>query len=319
MSDVRIPFPSSGGCLLLEWEAMTPEHFTVRELAPGVYGCVAGTSQAAVGNAAIIDTGDKTIIVDSLMTTVGAIELRRTAEALTGRSTFMLVNSHWHGDHTYGNQVFADVAIVSTAATSSAIAADAPRDLDAYGAELDAAIEEFTEMRESDIEEERDKAGRRLRRLGLLRNDVGIFEMTLPNLLIEEMLVVDGPRRVEVLTYGGGHTDSDVFVWIPDDRLVVTGDLCFQRHHPRLVDGHPRKWAGILTRILELGPTSVMPGHGEPGDEGLLETLVPYFEEADDRLANYEGDWADVPLPAGTEDWDWDYHYSQGLAAIDSR
>jgi glyoxylase-like metal-dependent hydrolase (beta-lactamase superfamily II) len=143
--------------------------------------------------------------------------------------------------------------------------------------------------------------------------------LTLPNLLIEESLVVDGQRRVEILSYGGGHTDSDVFVWIPGDRLVVTGDLCFQRHHPRLVDGHPGAWAKILTKILGLGPQTVMPGHGEPGDEGLLEMLVPYFEEAESRLADYEDDWADVPLPRGTEDWDWDYHYRQGLAAIASR
>ena len=84
-----------------------PEHFSVSEVASGVYACVAGASQAAVGNAAIVDTGARTIVVDSFMTTVGAAELRLVAEQLTGRSVFMLVNTHWHGDHTFGNQVFA--------------------------------------------------------------------------------------------------------------------------------------------------------------------------------------------------------------------
>lgn len=77
-----------------------PDHFSVSEVASGVYACVAGASQAAVGNAAIVDTGAKTIVVDSFMTTVGAAELRQVAEQLTGRSVFMLVNTHWHGDHT---------------------------------------------------------------------------------------------------------------------------------------------------------------------------------------------------------------------------
>ena len=45
--------------------------------------------------------------------------LRQVAEQLTGRSVFMLVNTHWHGDHTYGNQVFADVSIVATESTSA--------------------------------------------------------------------------------------------------------------------------------------------------------------------------------------------------------
>ena len=296
-----------------------PEHFSVREVASGVYACVAGASQAAVGNAAIIDTGARTIVVDSFMTTVGAAELRLVAEQLTGRSVFMLVNTHWHGDHTFGNQVFEDVSIVATESTSRAIASDTTSDLEAYGAELDGAIASFEAMLKSDSQAERIVAERRLRRLAFLRDDVGIFRMTLPNVLISGELVVEDQRRIEILTYGGGHTDSDVFVWVPDARVVVTGDLGFHGKHPRMVDAHPAAWAEILRRILALGPSTVIPGHGEPSDEDQLELLVPYFEEAQAQLVDYGGDWADVPLPAGTEEWDWDYHYSQGLKAIASR
>ncbi len=143
--------------------------------------------------------------------------------------------------------------------------------------------------------------------------------MTLPNVLIDSALIVEDQRRVEILTYGGGHTDSDVFVWVPDVQTIVAGDLGFQGKHPRMADAHPGPWADILRRILELGPSTVIPGHGEPGDEGQLELLIPYFDEAQRQLTEYDGDWADVPLPAGTEEWDWDYHYSQGLAAIAAR
>jgi glyoxylase-like metal-dependent hydrolase (beta-lactamase superfamily II) len=296
-----------------------PEHFNVNEVASGVYACVAGASQAAVGNAAIVDTGARTIVVDSFMTTVGGAELRTVAEQVTGRSVFMLVNTHWHGDHTFGNQVFADVSIVSTEVTSRAIASDSTSNLDAYGAEVDAAIANFEAMLKSESEADRILAERRLRRLALLRQDVGIFQMTLPNVLIDNQLIIEDQRRVEILTYGGGHTDSDVFVWVPDVRTVVAGDLGFHGKHPRMVDGHPQTWAEILRRILELGPTTVIPGHGEPGDEGQLELLIPYFEEAAGLLVGYDGNWADVPLPAGTEGWDWDYHFRQGLAAIAAR
>ncbi|MGD2059296.1 MAG: MBL fold metallo-hydrolase [Acidimicrobiia bacterium] len=253
------------------------------------------------------------------MTTVGAAELRLVAEQLTGRSVFMLFNSHWHGDHTFGSQVFADMSIVATESTSQAMASDSPSDLDAYGAELDAAIARFEVMLESDSEAGRIVAERRLRRLALLQEDVGIFAMTLPALLIDDELVVEDQRRVEILTYGGGHKDSDVFVWVPDVRAVVAGDLEFQGKHPRMLDADPASWAEILLRMLDLSPSTVIPGHGEPGDEGQLELLIPYFEEAQGLLIEYDGDWANVPLPAGTEDWDWDYHYSQGLAAIAAR
>lgn len=296
-----------------------PQHFTVNEVAVGIYACVAGASQAAVGNAAIVDTGERTIVVDSFMTTVGAAELRSVAEQLTGRSVFMLVNSHWHGDHTFGNQVFADVSIVATASTRRAIASDSTSDLDAYGAELDAAIARFETMLESDSAANRALAERRLRRLALLRKDTAIFEMTLPNILIEDHLVVEDQRRVEILTYGGGHTDSDVFLWVPDVGTIVAGDLVFQGRHPRMVDAHPAVWADILRSMLELRPSVVVPGHGEPGGSGQLEVLIPYFEEAHGLLMEYHGEWADVPLPAGTEGWDWEHHYPDGLAAIAAR
>ena len=296
-----------------------PEHFSVSEVASGVYACVAGASQAAIGNAAVVDTGARTIVVDSFMTTVGAAELRMVAEQLTGRSVFMLVNTHWHGDHTYGNQVFGDVSIVATETTSRAIASDTTSDLEAYGVELDAAAASFEAMLKSDAEADRILAERRLRRLALLRQDVGIFQMTLPNVLIDNRLVIEDQRRVEILTYGGGHTDSDVFVWVPDAQAVVAGDLGFHRKHPRMVDGHPAAWAEILRRILDLGPSTVIPGHGEPDDQGQLELLIPYFEEAEGLLADYDGDWADAPLPEGSEGWGWDYHYREGLAAIASR
>lgn len=296
-----------------------PEHFSVSEVASGVFACVAGASQAAVGNAAIVDTGARTIVVDSFMTTVGGAELRLVAEQLTGRSVFMLVNTHWHGDHTFGNQVFADVSIVSTELTSRAMASDSTSNLEAYGAELDVAIASFEAMLRSDAEPDRILAERRLRRLALLREDVGIFQVTLPNVLIGNELVVEDQRRVEILTYGGGHTDSDVFVWVPDVRTVVTGDLGFHAKHPKMIDGHPGAWAEILRRILELGPSTVIPGHGESGDEGYLESLIPYFEAVEGLLVDYDGDWADAPLPEGTEGWDWGHHYWEGLAAIASR
>jgi glyoxylase-like metal-dependent hydrolase (beta-lactamase superfamily II) len=280
---------------------------------------VAGASQAAVGNAAIVDTGARTIVVDSFMTTVGAAELRLVAEQLTGRSVFMLVNTHWHGDHTFGNQVFADVSIVATEQTSRAIASDSTSDLDAYRVELDTSIAGFEAMLESDSEADRILAERRLRRLALLLEDVGIFRLTLPDVLIDNELVIEDQRRVEILTYGGGHTDSDVFVWVPDVRAVVAGDLGFHGKHPRMVDAHPGAWAEILRRMLELDPSTVIPGHGEPSDEGQLELLIPYFEEAQRLLGDYDGDWADVALPAGTEEWEWDYHFSEGLAAIAAR
>ena len=79
----------------------------------------------------------------------------------------------------------ADVSIVATESTSRAIASDATSDLEAYGAELDSAVVSFEAMLKSGSEADRIDAERRLRRLALLREDVGIFRMTLPDVLID--------------------------------------------------------------------------------------------------------------------------------------
>ena len=60
----------------------------------------------------------------------------------------------------------------------------------------------------------------------------------MPDVLIDDEMVVEDQRRVEILTYGGGHTDSDVLVWIPEVKAIVAGDLGFQGKHPRMVDAH---------------------------------------------------------------------------------
>ncbi len=71
--------------------------FELVELGPGVHAAVSDIAGAAVGNAAIIDLGDKTLVIDSFMTAQAARELRTEVTRLTGRSAFMLVNTHWHG------------------------------------------------------------------------------------------------------------------------------------------------------------------------------------------------------------------------------
>ncbi|MFQ5516484.1 MAG: MBL fold metallo-hydrolase [Acidimicrobiia bacterium] len=299
---------------------MTPDHFTAHQVVPGVHACVAGRSGAAVGNAAIIDAGTKTIVIDAFMTSAASTELAAVARRLTGRAPFLLVNTHWHGDHTRGNQTFAGMPIVATSQTVELIAANTPTDLDAYTAELDGYIETFTAQLESPDEAQRKTAQRRLGTLHHVRDSVPGFRLTLPNLLVDGKLVVQDERRVEILTYGGGHTDSDAFAWLPDDKLLVTGDLVFASIHPRIHDGHPAAWADILQRVLALGPTNLIPGHGRPGPVDHIEALIPYMRTVADMVAALgEGDPGELPVPPGSESWEGIDRFREGVGVLAAR
>lgn len=67
---------------------------------------------------------------------------------------------------------------------------------------------------------------------------------------------------MQLLTFGGGHTQSDVIVYIPDEKLVVTGDLVLSKHHPVLTNANPQEWLHILEQIEQLGIETIVPGHG---------------------------------------------------------
>jgi glyoxylase-like metal-dependent hydrolase (beta-lactamase superfamily II) len=296
---------------------VTPEHFTLHEVAGGVWAAQADFAGAAIGNAAIIDTGTHTIVVDTFMTDVAAQELREVAEGLTGRNVFLAVNSHWHGDHTNGNQVFSDVPIVATAATVEWMERTAPTDRGEWRRDVEQMLESFEEQAAAG-----DVAAQRRIGVGHIYLDfVENYRCTLPTLLIDDRLVVDGERTVEVLTYGRGHTVSDVFVWVPDERLVVAGDLVWNGLHPRMNDGFPEDWAGYVERLEGLDPVRIVPGHGPPAGREVLNGLPSYFRAIGDLVDEVRSgaDPESIDPPASSEDWADRARFHRSLEALAGR
>jgi len=83
------------------------EHFSLHLLGPGVYAAIDDPDGAAYCNAGIIDLGDRTVVVDSFETIAAAEDLKAAAQMLTGQPASIVILTHEHGDHWYGNQVFA--------------------------------------------------------------------------------------------------------------------------------------------------------------------------------------------------------------------
>lgn len=294
---------------------MTPEHFRLHEVTAGVWAAEADFLGAAVGNAAIIDAGaGKTIVFDTFITNVAAGELRRVAEELTGNTVHLAVNSHWHSDHTDGNQVFADVPIVSTPEMRERLVAEAPDDIDAWEAEIDAAIAELEEAAAGGDP----KAAQRLDQQRHFRAHAESFQLTLPDILIEQKLIVEGERPVEIETLGRGHTISDVVAWLPEERVLVTGDLCWNEIHPRMHDGFPTDWAEYVQALLGREPKHVIPGHGVPGDAASLAPLPAYFGAAAAAVIEVRAgaDPADFDAPPGSEDWAGIARFRDGLRVL---
>ena len=89
-------------------------HFRIERLGPGVYAAIASPTGSGLCNAGIVDLGGRTAVFDSMLTPAAGADLAKVAERLTGRRPDWVVNSHWHGDHIWGNSAFLESHVVSS-------------------------------------------------------------------------------------------------------------------------------------------------------------------------------------------------------------
>jgi glyoxylase-like metal-dependent hydrolase (beta-lactamase superfamily II) len=243
-------------------------HFHVEKLADGVYAAIASDTGFAICNAGIVDLGDGTLVFDPFMSPRAGSDLRQAAVALTGKPVTYVINSHYHNDHIRGNQEFAGARIISTLWTRQAMAESEPEEIswEKENAAKKVLEERQALARESDI-------GRRtedkfwVKYYETLVESQGSYHTVLPDVTFEGKLVLHGPKRgAELIDIGKGHTNSDLILYLPSERIVFTGDLLFVKRHPYLPDGSPDDWLRALERITALGIRTAVPGHGPVGD-----------------------------------------------------
>lgn len=229
------------------------EHYRLREVGDGAWAAIANPDSRARANAGIVDLGDRTLVFDTFMDPAPARTLRDDAVRLTGRAPSVVVNSHWHADHVRGNQEFADAEIVSTLRTKELV--------ETLGAER---LEEHRREHAADAS--------------------GII-LTAPNATFDGRLELG---RAELLTYGGGHTESDAFLYLPELELAFVADLVVIDTHPWVGDGDVFRWLGILARLEELDLLALVPGHGPVGVGDDIALLHAYLEDLRGLPANAE-------------------------------
>src|SRR5512143_3308982 len=111
------------------------KHFVLQPLASGIFAAIARDGGAAISNAGLIDLGDQLLVFDTFLTPQAALDLREASIHFLGRAPQLVVNSHYHNDHIWGNQVFApDAQIVSSARTRDLIASAGAEELEWYSA-----------------------------------------------------------------------------------------------------------------------------------------------------------------------------------------
>jgi len=177
-----------------------------------------------------------------------------------------VVNTHHNGDHTWGNQLFPDAEIIGHRGCVHRFAEVQPASVE--------AIRTMAEPPEHlrDLHEE------------LAPFDFAGIELTPPGRVIDHdtTLDLDGVR-VDLLVVGPAHTEGDVVVHLPDEGVVLMGDVLFHRCTPIGWEGSTEAWISALTRVEALAPEHVVPGHGPVCSvEGVVEARR-YFADVRDH------------------------------------
>jgi cyclase len=265
------------------------EFFTLQQLAEGVYAAISKEGTGSWSNAGIVDLGDSTLIFDTFATTRAADDLRAAAEQLTGRKAAYVINSHDHLDHVRGNQVFAGATVISTAITRETVAARQPQLVEMVKQHGEAHLAAM----QKEIEQEQNPAKRRelevlLGEFTAIGSDIDKLVLTLPTVTFEDQLVLYGSRRrVEVITYGGGHSASDAFLYLPDEKISFLADLMHIGYHADFRKGNVEEWVRILDEMQALDIDTVVSGHGTVGTAEDLVKMRQYLVD----LQQLAADW----------------------------
>ncbi len=307
------------------------KHYSLDPLSDGVYAVIARDGGAAIGNAGLVDLGDATLVIDTFLTPTAAEELRAEAQRLTGRNPRWVVNTHYHNDHIWGNQVFSlEADIISTVETRVLIQTAGQQEYDDYRAVTDDRLKTMLAQKAAaKTEAERATADLMLGYFSGLSHDFPRLQVTPPNLVFEKRMVLYGSkRRAELVTFEGAHTGSDTVVYLPDDGVLFMADLLFVGLHPYVADGNPDRWLEVLRSILD-GTAGIqnakrfVPGHGPVGAPADLERLADYIKESQKiaRALASDGngskpDVASTPIPAAFANWKLPHFFYANLGFL---
>ena len=282
-------------------------HADLVDAGPGVRAVIARENRGAVGNAAVIDLGEETLVVDTHFSSSAARELREAAEEMTGRPVSLALNTHWHADHVLGNSEFAAATIVSTKRTRELIATVGAERLAAQKGSLDVELPAEVER----LRAAGDLEGAEL--LEELEEELRTVEHRLPDETFEREWSRGGARAS---TFGGGHTESDAFVLVPEAGALVAGDLVVVGMQPWAGHGDPGAWAGILERMLELEWRSCVPGHGPVSGREVVAPLRDYLLALDAAVCS---EAPEPELPDRFTEWGQAEMWPRNIAALRER
>jgi cyclase len=207
-------------------------------------------------NTTFLITRDGVVVVDTRVTPNEAKQVLAEIRKRTDLPILYTINTHYHGDHTFGNQIFAGKGPI--------IAHESVR-RNLFG-----------------------ESGKDHLKYFKSKNIPGMDEtvVTPPNMVFkEEMEIFVGGYSLRLM-HVRGHTDGDVFIYIEQLKTLITGDLVSYKKIPSLKDAYVEEWISAMDLLADFDAEIYIPGHGKPGGKPVLLAMRIYLLKLKEMVLN---------------------------------
>jgi glyoxylase-like metal-dependent hydrolase (beta-lactamase superfamily II) len=262
------------------------DNFTLVKVNDGVYAAVAKSGGLASGNAGFVVGDEGVLLVDTFFTPEAIEDLIAVIGTETKQPIKYALNTHYHLDHTGGNQVLvargvpiiAHEKVMEWQTVKNRRFLPAPEELQKR---RDAAAKQLSETPVEQADK-RAQFERQIRRLDAMLK----IKLTNPTVTFAAGTIHLhlGKREVVLFTLPG-HTGGDVLAYVPDANVLLMGDMGWRRTLPNLVDATVVDWIASLDKLLEQYPNAkFVPGHGEVATAAEIREFRDYLDDLRTRV-----------------------------------
>lgn len=217
----------------------------IEEVSDGLFAYIQPDGTWWINNTAFLVGRRGVVSIDACSTAARTRAYREAIAATTPRPVRTLINTHHHGDHTFGNYLFPEATVVGHERTRTEILAAGWPPPDRIWDEV----------------------------------DWGDVQLEPPFLTYtdEVTLYVDDLRCVVRHVGKAAHTTNDSVVWVPDRSVLFTGDLVFNGGTPFVLMGSATGAVEVLEQVKTYGAQTIVPGHGDVCGPDALGTVQSYL------------------------------------------
>jgi len=259
--------------------------FRFNKVADGVYHAIGTGAVTVIGNSAVIVNDDDVMIVDDHASPAGAWVLLEEIKTLTTKPVRTVVNTHFHYDHAHGNQIFdSTVSIIGHEFTREMLTGNKSIEMPLYKNYISGLPNQIANLKQRVTAEADAAAKARLQtQLQTAENNAASqaeLKPTPPNVTLRtNMTLHRGNREIQIRHLGRAHTAGDVVVFLPNEKIVITGDMLTSTLS-NMSDAYVNEWVTTLDELKKLDFVTIMPGHGDAfTDKAKIDYFQAYLRD----------------------------------------